>query len=78
MWFVEFGIPVGGVIVNGVIEKNEAQKGIDFVNNRVAMQQEYMKDIDSSFEGMVRGVIPLFESDIRGVDKLDRVASLLF
>jgi anion-transporting ArsA/GET3 family ATPase len=42
------------------------------------MQQEYMKDIDSSFEGMVRGVIPLFESDIRGVEKLDRVASLLF
>jgi len=78
MWFVEFGIPVGGVIVNGVIEKEEGQKGIEFVTNRVAMQQEYMKDIDSSFEGMVRGVIPLFESDVRGVDKLDRVASMLF
>jgi len=78
MWFVEFGIPVGGVIVNGVIDKDEGQKGIEFIDNRISMQQEYMKDIDSSFEGMVRGIIPLFESDIRGVEKLDRVASLLF
>jgi len=77
-WFVEFGIPVGGVIVNGVIPKSEGQEEIDFINNRIAMQQEYMKDIDSSFGDTVRGVIPLFESDVRGVQKLDRVASVLY
>jgi arsenite-transporting ATPase len=77
-WFVEFGIPVGGVIVNGVIQKSDKQKEIEFISNRIAMQKEYMKDIDESFKGMIRGVIPLFESDVRGVEKLDRVASVLF
>jgi len=78
MWFIEFGIPVGGVIVNGVIQKSEGQKDIEFINNRIAMQQEYMKEIEESFKGTIRGVIPLFESDIRGVEKLDRLASVLF
>ncbi len=78
MWFVEFGIPVGGVIVNGVIQKSEGQKDIEFINNRIAMQQEYMKEIEESFKGTIRGVIPLFESDVRGVEKLDKLASVLF
>lgn len=77
LWFVEFGIPIGGVIVNGLIKRDENQE-VDFVNNRIAMQEEYMKDIYNSFAGMVRGVIPLFESDVRGISVLDKVAQLLF
>lgn len=78
LWFVEFGIPIGGVIVNGLIKKDENQSEVDFVNNRIAMQKEYMEDIYSSFAGMVRGVIPLFESDVRGVNMLDKIAQVLF
>lgn len=78
MWFIEFGIPVGGVIVNGVIQKSEGQKDIEFINNRIAMQQEYMKEIEESFKGTIRGVIPLFESDVRGIEKIDKLASVLF
>jgi len=78
LWFIEFGIPVGGVIVNGLIQKSEGQSGVDFINNRIAMQQEYMKDIDDSFKGTVRGIIPLFERDVRGVEMLGKVAVLLF
>src|SRR6266571_6094663 len=38
-WFHDFGIPVGGVIVNMIIQKNEVQADApDFVKNRVAMQ----------------------------------------
>src|SRR5918911_213166 len=45
-WFHDFGIPVGGVIVNMIIQKNEVKDDSpEFVKNRVAMQDEYMQQI---------------------------------
>lgn len=78
-WFHEFGIPVGGVVVNMLIDKSEVSESADdFVKNRVAMQDEYMQDIQQQFDGMVRSVLPLFETEIRGVAMLKRTADLLF
>jgi len=78
-WFHEFGIPVGGVVVNMVIDKNDVDENADdFVLNRVAMQDEYMVEISKQFDEMVRAVLPLFETEIRGVDMLKRTANLLF
>ena len=78
-WFHEFGIPVGGVVVNMVIDKEGVSKDADqFVLNRVAMQDEYMVEIKEQFDTMVRGVLPLFETEIRGVEMLKRTAKLLF
>jgi len=78
-WFVEFGIPVGGIIVNGLIERSAAGGSeIDFIRNRMDMQAGYMQEIDKSFRGMVRGIVPLFESDVKGVEMLKRVAAALF
>lgn len=78
-WFHEFGIPVGGVVVNMLIDKTSvSNKADEFVRNRVAMQDEYMVEIKDQFDGMVRAVLPLFETEIRGVDMLQRTASLLF
>jgi arsenite/tail-anchored protein-transporting ATPase len=78
-WFRDFGIPVGGVIVNMQIDRATVGPSTpDFVRNRIAMQDEYMKEIDTKFDGMVRAVLPLFETEIRGVDMLDRTASKLF
>src|SRR5512141_3445892 len=40
-WFKDFGIPVGGVIVNMLIDQASlGPNAADFVKNRVAMQQE--------------------------------------
>jgi arsenite-transporting ATPase len=78
-WFKDFGIPVGGVIVNMKIDRTDLGAGIpDFVKNRVAMQEEYMKQIDSLFDERVRAVLPLFETEIRGIPMLERTAGLLF
>jgi arsenite/tail-anchored protein-transporting ATPase len=78
-WFREFGIPVGGVIVNMQIDKSSVKPETpDFVRNRVAMQDEYMLQIDSLFDGSVRAVLPLFETEVRGVPMLERMADLLF
>jgi arsenite-transporting ATPase len=77
-WFHDFGIPVGGVVVNMLID--EAIVGEDapeFVVNRVAMQAGYMDEIWRSFPD-VRAVVPLFETEIRGVDMLARTADVMF
>jgi anion-transporting ArsA/GET3 family ATPase len=50
----------------------------EFVRNRVAMQEAYMEEIKSEFPGMVRAVLPLFETEIRGVEMLKRTATALY
>ena len=77
-WFTDFGIPVGGVVVNMVIDPREASSASEFVRNRVAMQKGYMGEIRQDFDGQVRAVIPLFDSDIRGVEMLGRAGERLF
>jgi arsenite/tail-anchored protein-transporting ATPase len=77
-WFTDFGIPVGGVVVNMVIDPAEAADGGDFVRNRVAMQEGYLREIGETFDGQVRAVLPLFDSDVRGVPMLDRAGERLF
>lgn len=77
-WFNEFGIPVGGVIVNGVIQTTEVtQDSSEFVKNRVQMQKGYLNQIDEIFPD-VRGRVPLFEREVRGIEMLERVAEKLF
>ena len=78
-WFKEFGIPVGGVVVNMLIDKLQVKaESPEFVKNRVSMQDNYMKQIETDFAGMVRAVLPLFETEIRGVEMLKRTASALY
>jgi arsenite/tail-anchored protein-transporting ATPase len=78
-WFKEFGIPIGGVVVNGLIDKSQVKaESPEFVRNRVTMQDNYMEEIKTSFAGMVRAVIPLLETEIRGVKMLERTADMLF
>ncbi len=78
-WFRDFGIPVGGVVVNMVIDKNSVKEDApDFVKNRVAMQDEYMQTIWKEFNGQVRAIIPLFDNEVRGVDRLKHMAKFLY
>jgi arsenite-transporting ATPase len=77
-WFTDFGIPVGGVVVNQLIDNDELDTAPDFVRNRVAMQEEYMGEIRTEFDGMVRAVLPLYDSEIRGVESLRRAGEALF
>jgi arsenite-transporting ATPase len=66
-WFQDFGIPVGGVIVNMLLDKEALGKDSpEFVLNRVRMQEEYMGTIWQKFDGAVRALIPLFDQEVRG------------
>ncbi len=78
-WFRDFGIPVGGVVVNMQIDrKSVGPKTPDFVRNRVAMQDEYMAQIDTLFGSNVRAILPLLETEVKGVPMLERMSDLLF
>lgn len=78
-WFDEFGIPVGGVVVNMLIDKEAVgEDAPEFVKNRIAMQEEYMAKIWEIFDGNVRAIVPLFETEVRGIPMLENAANRLF
>jgi len=78
-WFELFGIPVGGVVVNMVIQKDQVRSDSpEFVRNRVAMQESYMEEIWRHFNGDVRAIIPLFDDEVRGISALSQVAQYAF
>jgi arsenite/tail-anchored protein-transporting ATPase len=77
-WFDEFGIPVGGVVVNMLIEKDTVgEDAPDFVKNRIAMQAGYMAEIEETLSD-VRAVVPLFDTEVQSVHMLKRTADHLF
>ncbi|MET0502947.1 MAG: TRC40/GET3/ArsA family transport-energizing ATPase [Candidatus Binatia bacterium] len=77
-WFRDFGIPVGGVIVNMLLDKEAlGDDSPQFVQNRVRMQEDYMKTIWEKFDGSVRALIPLFDQEVRGIDMLREAARKL-
>src|SRR5205807_4067230 len=78
-WFHDFGIPVGGVLVNMRIDESVVgADSADFVRNRLAMQDEHMQTIWERFDGQVRAIAPLFETEVRGVDMLKRIGANVF
>ena len=78
-WFHDFGIPVGGVVVNMLIQKDQVNASSpEFVRNRVAMQDSYMDQIWNDFDGNVRAIIPLLDDEIRGTPSLDHFVKNVF
>lgn len=78
-WFHEFGIPVGGVIVNMALDRVAiGANPPEFVLNRLQMQDEHMRTIWEKFDGGVRAIVPLFDQEVRGVPMLDQAARALF
>jgi arsenite-transporting ATPase len=74
-WFEDFGIPVGGVIVNMLLDKAALGDDVpEFVRNRVRMQEEYLQTIWEKFNGAVRALVPLFDQEVRGCPML-RIAA---
>jgi len=77
-WFHDFGIPIGGVIVNEVIDESQLEEHTtQFVLNRVQMQKRYLEEARQSFERIL-GMVPLMEKEVKGVPMVARVASNLF
>ena len=72
-----FGLKVRSIIINEVIPKDVLQ-GNWFLEKRRATQDKYLCEIDSKFNEMIRAEVPLFDSDIYGLDNLRRVGETLY
>ncbi len=77
-WFQDFGIPVGGIIVNGLLPSGDRAALPEFIRNRLDMQAEHLKTIWQLFNGQVRALVPLFPSEIQGLASLNRLSEELF
>jgi len=78
-WFHDFGIPVGGVLVNMLIDKQSlSDDSAEFVRNRVAMQEEHMQTIWQKFDGNVRAIVPLYDTEVRGPAMINKMAGAVF
>ena len=71
----QFDIPVGGVLVNRVITP-EILAGcpIDYLINAYEEQKGYMQMINARLGELVRGHIPLYETEITGIEMVAKVA----
>lgn len=73
----KFGIKVPVLIVNEVIP-TEVLKGNWFLERRRATQEKYFQEIEVRFNGVLRKDVPLFETDVYGVQSLRKVAKHLY
>lgn len=77
-WFKDFGIPIGGIIVNEVIDPSElTPDSPEFVKNRVAMQNKHLDDIFATLPD-VRAILPYFDREVQGIDMLSLFSKTLF
>src|SRR6266566_3801013 len=64
--------------VTMLIRPDEGEAAPDFVRNRIESQAGYLDEIGQRFPGQVRAVVPLYDSDIRGIPSLDRATGDVF
>jgi arsenite/tail-anchored protein-transporting ATPase len=77
-WFREFGIPVGGVIVNGLIDRDQVTDSThEFVMNRIASQERYLEDIYTTLPD-VRAIMPRLDHEIQGIGPIRETFGYLF
>lgn len=77
-WFEDFGIPIGGVVINQAIDKSQiGEDSAEFIKNRLKMQDHYREEANNLFKNIC-GEIPLFEKEVRGIEMVSKVTDSLF
>jgi len=71
-----YDIPVGGVIVNQVLQKEvvEANAEDEYLQNKYQEQLGYMKIIKQDLGELVRAFIPLYPQEVASLDMVTRVS----
>jgi arsenite/tail-anchored protein-transporting ATPase len=73
----KFGINVASLIVNEVIPA-EVLNGNWFLERRRATQEKYFRVIDARFKDVLRKDVPLFDTDVYGIQSLRKVGKHLY
>lgn len=75
-----YDIPVGGVIVNGVIRGEEAAKALqdEYLQNKFREQGGYLRTIQEQLGPRVRTYCPLYNTEIHGLEMVQMAAGDMF
>ena len=75
-----YDIPVGGVIVNQVLQREvvEANAEDEYLQNKYQEQLGYMRTIRQDLNELVRAFIPLYPQEVASLDTVARVSEDLF
>ncbi len=78
--FRAFNIPLSGIIINQVypIELLNQPNVPSLLKNKILMQQKYMKTIEKEFGPLIRGIVPMFDREPKGLEMISKVAENLF
>jgi arsenite/tail-anchored protein-transporting ATPase len=77
--FAKYSVPLAGYVVNRVIDRELLEKNIPpYLRNRIEMQAGSLKMIDDKFGASVLAKVPEFDSEIKGLDTIRRLAEVMF
>jgi len=74
-----FDIPVGGVFVNMVMPESivKGRKVTEYLANKFKEQQGYMQIVSKDLGKLVRAYIPMFPTEVTGLDMIKKVSDAL-
>ncbi|HVO66906.1 MAG TPA: TRC40/GET3/ArsA family transport-energizing ATPase [Syntrophales bacterium] len=77
--FAKFDVPLSGYIINRVLPADLKSKSIpEYLKNRLAMQEHYLKVIDATFSGQILASVPEMERDVTGLPMIEKMAKAMF
>jgi arsenite-transporting ATPase len=77
--FAKFDVPLSGYIVNRVIPGELKQQNIpEYLKNRIAMQEHYLKVIDEVFKDQIHARVPEMERDVTGLEMIEKLSKTMF
>ena len=78
--FRAFNIPLSGVIINQVypMELLNQSNVPSLLKNKILIQQKCMRIIEKEFGPLIRGIVPMFDREPKGLEMISKVAETLF
>ncbi len=73
----KFGIKTQNLIINQIIP-TEVLQGNWFLKRRQETQEKYLMEIKGRFESLSKMYVPLFDTDVFGIENLRKVGSFLY
>jgi len=77
--FSKFDVPLSGYIMNRVLPAILKSQNIpEYLKNRLAMQEHYLKVIDTTFGKQILASVPEMERDVTGLPMIEKMAKAMF
>jgi arsenite-transporting ATPase len=72
-------VPIAGYVVNRVIPRELLDQNIpEYLRRRIAMQEQHLGDLRTTFNDQVLALVPEMERDVTGLPMIEKVAATMF